>query len=73
MTGRALAESEPLVAVNYSPHDGQCFVSLHYSDLAGKTVRFSDLMSSALYNRDGDELLIEKPFFEPATVGLSCI
>jgi hypothetical protein len=51
-----------LVAVNYSPHEGQCFVHLPYSDLAGKTVRFSDLMSSALYNRDGDELLSRNLF-----------
>ncbi len=51
-----------LVAVNYSPHEGQCFVNLPYADLAGKTVRFSDLMSSALYNRDGDELLSRNLF-----------
>ena len=32
-------------------------LTFHYADQAGKTVRFSDLMSSALYDRDGDELL----------------
>lgn len=46
-----------LVAVNYSHFDGQCFVNLPYADLAGKSVRFNDLMSSALYDRNGDELL----------------
>jgi hypothetical protein len=51
-----------LVAVNYSSHDSQCFVNLHYADQGGKTVRFSDLMSSALYDRDGDELLAKHLF-----------
>ena len=51
-----------LVAVNYSPYDGQCFVNLPYADLTGKSVRFSDLMSSALYDRNGDELLSRNLF-----------
>ena len=46
-----------LVTVNYSPHDSQCFVRLPFADLADKSARFADLMSSALYDRDGDEIL----------------
>jgi hypothetical protein len=46
-----------LVTVNYSPHDSQCFVRLPFTDLADKTIRFSDLMSPAVYDRDGNELI----------------
>jgi hypothetical protein len=46
-----------LVIVNYSPHSGQCYVHLPFSDMAGRTVRLIDLLSPALYERDGNELL----------------
>jgi hypothetical protein len=49
--------SRSLVAVNYSPDPGQCFVWLPFSDFACKSVRFTDLMSPAVYDRDGSELL----------------
>ena len=46
-----------LVTVNYSPHDSQCFVRLPFADLAERSARLSDLMSSALYDRNGDEII----------------
>jgi len=46
-----------LVSVNYAPHDSQCFVHLPFPDMAGHSVRFKDLMSFAVYDRDGSELL----------------
>ena len=46
-----------LVTVNYSPQDSQCFVRLPFADLADKSARLADLMSSALYDRNGDEIL----------------
>ncbi len=46
-----------LVIINYSPHDSQCFVRLPFADMADKSVRFADLMSPALYDRDGNEVL----------------
>jgi hypothetical protein len=46
-----------LVTVNYSIHDSQCFVRLPFANLADKSARLSDLMSSALYDRNGDEIL----------------
>ncbi|MGB8357025.1 MAG: alpha-amylase family glycosyl hydrolase [Bacteroidales bacterium] len=49
--------SRALVIVNYSPHDSQCFVQLTFAGLADKPVRFADLMSPALYDRDGNEVL----------------
>ncbi len=46
-----------LVTVNYSPHQGQCYITLPFADLSEKTVRLSDMMSSAIYDRDGNELI----------------
>jgi hypothetical protein len=46
-----------LVSVNYAPHASQCFVHLPFPDMAGLSIQFKDLMSSALYDRNGSELL----------------
>ncbi len=51
-------EERLLVAVNYSPDRGQCYVPLPWADLAGKTVRLNDLMGPAEYDRDGGSLLV---------------
>ena len=48
-----------LVAVNYSPNQSQCYVRLPFKTLSGKPVRFRDLMSSAIYDREGDKVLSE--------------
>ena len=45
-----------LVAVNYAPHQSQCYVRLPFGDLAGSRWRLQDLMSSAVYDRDGGDL-----------------
>jgi hypothetical protein len=49
--------SRALVTVNYSSQDSQCFVRLPFADLADRSARLADLMSSALYDRNGDEIL----------------
>ncbi len=46
-----------VVTVNYSDHQGQCYVLLPFDDLAGRSVRFTDLMGSAVYDRDGNDLV----------------
>ena len=46
-----------LVVVNYSPHASQCYVHLPFSEMSGRSVAFRDLMSNALYERDGNDLL----------------
>jgi Alpha amylase, catalytic domain len=46
-----------LATVNYAPHAGQCYVRLPYLELAEQTVMFTDQMSNALYNRNGNDLL----------------
>jgi glycosidase len=45
-----------LVAVNYAPNQSQCRLRLPFSGLAGKSWRLHDQISSATYERDGDEL-----------------
>jgi hypothetical protein len=45
-----------LVAVNYAPSQGQCYVRLPGADPGSGTVRLSDLTSEATYDRAGAEL-----------------
>jgi hypothetical protein len=52
------AEAERLlVAVNYAPHQGQCYVRMPIADLSGRTIRFDDLMSGAQYDRGGSDVV----------------
>ena len=46
-----------LVAVNYAPTQGQCYVRLASPDLIGCAVRLRDMMGAASYDRQGDELV----------------
>jgi hypothetical protein len=43
--------------VNYAPQPGQCFVRLPFAELAGRTLRFKDLLGDAVYGRPGGDLL----------------
>jgi hypothetical protein len=45
-----------LVAVNYAGNQSQCLVRIPFADLGGRMVQLTDLMGSARYQRDGDEL-----------------
>ena len=45
-----------LAVVNYAGHQSQCYVRLPFADLAGHSVQLKDLMSSASYERRGDDL-----------------
>ncbi len=47
-----------LVTVNYAPTQGQCYVRLPFDDLLGQAVRLQDRLSSAVYDRSGDDLLL---------------
>jgi hypothetical protein len=44
------------VAVNYSDHQSQCFVSLPWTDLRGRRWELLEEMGSAAYERVGDDL-----------------
>jgi glycosidase len=46
-----------LVAVNYAGNQGQCYVRVPFTDLAGRSVRLIDLMSGARYDRAGSDLV----------------
>lgn len=51
-------EQRLLVAVNYGPTQGQCYVGLPWADLDGRAVVLQDVMTpSARFERDGRELL----------------
>jgi hypothetical protein len=43
-------------AVNYVPHQNQCYVLSEFPDLTGRMVRLQNLMGPASYDRDGSEL-----------------
>jgi hypothetical protein len=45
-----------IVAVNYAPNQGQCYLAIPPDQVKGNNVRLQDLMSSAVYDRDGDEV-----------------
>jgi Alpha amylase, catalytic domain len=45
-----------LVAVNYAPNQGQCYVRLPIVDLSGRAIRFEDLMRGARYDRAGSDV-----------------
>jgi glycosidase len=47
-----------LVAVNYGPTPGQCYLNVPDRDLAGRKIILSDLMNPMItYERDGDDLV----------------
>jgi Alpha amylase, catalytic domain len=46
-----------LVAVNFSPEQGQCFVRFPLGAVAGRAVRLEDRTSDQAYQRNGDDLL----------------
>lgn len=51
------AEGRVLVLVNYGPTQGQCLVSVPWTDLEGRRVVLQDVMTpAARYERDGSEL-----------------
>jgi hypothetical protein len=45
-----------LVAVNYAPHQSQCYIRLPFPDLSGGPWRLQDLLGEARYDRDGTDL-----------------
>ena len=61
--------SRRLVAVNYSDHQGQCYVALPWADLRGETFRLSDRLGPSIYDRDGDGLAARGLFLDLAPWG----
>jgi glycosidase len=46
-----------LVVVNYAANQSQCYVRFEFADLAGRTVRLTDMTGPANFERDGNELV----------------
>ena len=46
-----------LIVVNYAPHSGQCYIPLPFPEIENRSIQLKDSLSSATYNRDGNELL----------------
>ena len=49
-------DARRLVAVNYAAHQSQCYVTMPWRDLDGRTWRLQDLMGPAVYDREGADL-----------------
>ena len=49
-------DARRLVAVNYAGGPSQCYVTLPWRDLVGRTWRLQDRLGSAVYDRDGADL-----------------
>jgi len=47
------------VTVNYAPHASQCYIRMPFSRLEGQSVRFRDILSDAVYDRSGNDVLSE--------------
>jgi glycosidase len=45
-----------VIAVNYAPYRGQCYLHIPADDLDGAAMRLRDLMGDAVYDRNGDDL-----------------
>ena len=50
------ADQRRVVAVNYAGHHSQCYVTLPWGDLAGRSWRLRDVLGDAVYDRDGADL-----------------
>jgi glycosidase len=46
-----------LVVVNYAPFSSQCYLRLPFPEIQNSSVRLKDLLSTASYTREGDELI----------------
>ena len=42
--------------MNYAGHQSQCYLTLPWGDLAGRTWRLADRLGEAVYDRDGADL-----------------
>lgn len=62
-------ERRLLVAVNYSPHPSQCYVTLDLPNIAGRRFDLVDLLGDARYEREGDGLRTSGLYLDMAPWG----
>jgi len=46
-----------LIVVNYAPYRSQCYIQMPFPEIKNRSVWLNDTLSSARYNREGNELL----------------
>jgi hypothetical protein len=66
---QANGQAPLLVTVNYAANQSQCYVRVPFGEIRGHAVRLQDLMSSAEYERDGDELFSRGLYLDLAPWG----
>ena len=62
-------DARRLVVVNYAGHESQCYVSLPWRDLAGRTWRLQDKLGEAVYDRDGADLVAQGLYLDMPSWG----
>ena len=70
LPGRDRTAGALLVAVNYAPNQGQCYVRLPFGTWAGRPVRLRDLTGPAVYDRAGDDLRARGLYLDVPAMGL---
>jgi hypothetical protein len=63
------AEPQLLVAINFAPLRGQCYIELPPSELRGQRILLRDLLGTAQYERTGDELATRGLYLDLAAWG----
>ncbi len=58
-----------LAAILFGPARGQCYVELPFAELRGKRVLLRDLLSTAQYERDGNEMVSHGLYLDLAAWG----
>jgi hypothetical protein len=53
-----------MVVINYADYPGQCYIKPNFAGLKDQAVRLKDMMSSAMYDRDGNKILSEGMYFD---------
>jgi hypothetical protein len=46
-----------LVVVNHASYPGQCYVSMPFPEIKGRSVQINDKLTTASYSREGNDLL----------------
>jgi glycosidase len=54
---RGSGDERMLIVVNYAPHPSQCYLALPFQEMKSRSIRLKDSLGSAVYVRDGNELL----------------
>ncbi len=61
-----------LIAINFAPHQAQCYAPLTAERLAGHTWRMTDLLSDETHERDGQALQSDGLYLDLAALGAHC-